>query len=303
MPYRIRPDRPFGEEVVSVGCEQLRRAIAVLEDQPQGVHEAIHQARKKFKRVRALYRLVALDQKEWRAAENARLRDTARALSVVRDATALIETVGYLDNHALNADERNALSEARSTLTARRDALALAEADLPQKVDAAITACRQAMISLEDASFPNSPRKAAKLLKRGWKKGLSRGQAALEACRQCAHEEVFHDLRKAAQTYWMSLSLLREIWPSAMRAQRAAAKRLVDTLGHEHDLSLLAELLDRESGLVGGGEAFSHLLGAIIRQQQDLRRTALELAQDIFAEPPARESAIIETLWLSAATE
>lgn len=302
MPYRIRPDRPFREEVVSVGCEQLQRAIASLEDQPQGVHEAIHEARKKFKRVRSLYRLVALDQKDWRTAENIRLRDAARTLSVVRDATALIETIVYLDNHALNDDERTALSQARSALTTRRDTLALAETDLPAKVDAAVSACREAIASLETAVFPNRPRKAAKLLGKGWKKGLARGRTALEECHRSVHEEVFHDLRKATQAYWMNLSLLRDVWPSAMHAKRAEAKRLVDTLGHEHDLALLVDLLDRESGLIGG-ETFSHLLGAIIRQQQELRRAALELAQEVFAETPARESMIIETLWLAAATE
>ena len=303
MPYRIRPDHPFGEEVVAVASEQLRRAISALENQPEGLHEAIHEARKKFKRVRSLYRLVALDQKQFRAAENARLRDTARTLSVVRDATALIETVTYLENHALNDEERNALSHARAALTERRDALALAETDLPEKVSSAIAACHEAITTLEKASFPASPRKAAKLLAKGWRKGLARARSSLNDCHRSVHEESFHELRKAGQAYWMNLSLLRDIWPSAMRAKRAEAKALVDTLGHEHDLALLADLLDRETGLIGGGEEFSHLLGAIIRQQQELRRDALAIAEHVFGETPAREGMVIEALWIAAATE
>lgn len=303
MPYRIRPGRPFGEEVAAVASEQLNRAIAALEEQPEGLHEAVHEARKKFKRVRSLYRLVALDQKTFRAAENARLRDTARTLSVVRDAAALIETVTYLENHALNDEEKSALSHARAALTERRDALALAETDLSDKVAAAISACHDASAALESASFPSSPRKAAKMLAKGWRKGLGRGRAALDDCHHSVHEEVFHELRKAGQAYWMNLSLLRGIWPSAMHAKRAEAKALVDTLGHEHDLALLADLLDRETGLIGGGEEFSHLLGAIIRQQQELRRNALALAERVFADTPEREGMIIEALWIAAATE
>lgn len=303
MPYRIRPDRPFGEEVVAVASEQLRRAVSALEEQPEGLHEAIHEARKKFKRVRSLYRLVALDQRQFRAVENARLRDTARTLSVVRDATALVETVAYLENHALNDEERNALAHARAALTERRDARALAETDLPEKVSNAISACREAITALETASFPSSPRKAAKLLARGWRKGLARARTSLDDCHRSVHEEVFHELRKAGQAYWMNLSLLRDIWPSAMRAKRAEAKALVDTLGHEHDLALLADLLDRETGLIGGGEEFSHLLGAIIRQQQELRRDALAIAEHVFGDTPAREGTIVEALWITAATE
>lgn len=303
MPYRIRPDRPFGDEVVAVASEQLRRAVSALEDQPDGLHEAIHEARKKFKRVRSLYRLVALDQKQFRTTENARLRDTARTLSIVRDATALIETVAYLENHALNDEEKRALAHARAALTERRDALALAETDLPDKVVAAIAACHEAIASLETASFPSSPRKAAKLLAKGWRKGLAGAHTALDDCHNSVHEEAFHELRKAGQTYWMNLSLLRDIWPSAMHAKRAEAKALVDTLGHEHDLALLADLLDRETGLIGGGEEFSHLLGAIIRQQQELRRDALLRARHLLSDTPAREGMIIEALWIAAATE
>ncbi|MBW8317910.1 MAG: CHAD domain-containing protein [Arenimonas sp.] len=303
MPYRIRPDRPFSDEVVAVASGQLQRAISALEDQPEGLHEAIHEARKKFKRVRSLYRLVAMDQKPFRTAENARLRDTARTLSIVRDATALIETVTYLENHALNDEEKDALSHARAALTERRDALALAETDLADKVAAAIAACHEAIASLETASFPSSPRKAAKLLAKGWRRGLARARASLDDCHNSVHEEAFHELRKAGQTYWMNLSLLRDIWPSAMHAKRAEAKALVDTLGHEHDLALLADLLDRETGLIGGGEEFSHLLGAIIRQQQELRRDALLRAEHLFGDIPAREGTIIEALWIAAATE
>ncbi len=302
MPYRIRPGRDFGAEVRSVAVEQLHLAISAFEEQPNGLHEAIHEARKKFKRVRSLYRLVILDRPEFRAAENNRLRETARTLSLVRDATALIETVSYLESHALNDDERRALAHAREKLTERRDKLALGETDLPEKAAAAVENCRAAIAAIEEQEFPQGPRKTARLLAKGWRKSLRRGQKALENCRGGAHAELFHNLRKAGQAYWMNLSLLREIWPSAMRAKRAEAKSLVELLGHEHDLALLIDLLDREPATLGDGEEVSHLIGAIIRQQQELRHDALDLAERAFADRPEREASAIEALWIEAAT-
>ncbi|GEO85429.1 CHAD domain-containing protein [Ciceribacter naphthalenivorans] len=293
----------MGEAVRGAATEQLADAISALEQQPQGLHEAIHEARKKFKRVRALYRLVACDLKEFRTTENTRLRDVARTLSVVRDATALVETVAYLQDRAVNDEERSALAHARDVLAERRDALARAETDLPGKVAAAIATCHEAIAAIETANFPKRPRKTARLLATGWAKGLARGRAALEDCHHSVHEEVFHELRKASQSYWMNLSLLRGIWPSAMNAKRAQAKMLVETLGHEHDLALLAGFLDRETGLIGGGEEFSHLLGAIIREQQELRRSALALAEHVLGDTPEREGMIIEALWIAAAAE
>lgn len=302
MPYRIRPGRAFGEEVRSIAVEQLQLAIAAFEEQPKGLHEAVHEARKKFKRVRSLYRLIALDKPDFRATENARLQQTARTLSLVRDATALIETVSYLETHALNDDERRALVHAREKLTERRDTLASTETDLPQKARAAVESCHTAIAAIEDIDFPQSPRKTARLIAKGWKKSLTRGKKALQACRGGAHAELFHELRKAGQAYWMNLALLRDIWPSAMRAKRAEARSLVELLGHEHDLALLVDLLDREPAMLGDGEEVSHLIGAIIRQQQELRHDALELAERVFADRPAREASAIEALWIEAAT-
>jgi hypothetical protein len=88
MSYRIRPDRPLDDEVQRVAAHQLGKAMAVLTDRPQGLHEAVHAARKNIKRVRGLYRLIAPRAREFQQQENDRLRDMARTLSGVRDATA-----------------------------------------------------------------------------------------------------------------------------------------------------------------------------------------------------------------------
>ncbi|SMC43404.1 CHAD domain-containing protein [Rhizobium sp. RU36D] len=302
MAYRIDASASFDREVKTVAAEQLSRAIAALETQPDGLHEAIHEARKKLKRVRGLYRLVARDRKEFRQTENARLRDAARSLSAVRDATALIETVAYLERHTESPDEIAALQQTLAALTERRDAIAAAETGLADKANAAIEACRIATAAVEAETFPTSPRKVAKALSKAWKNASLKTRHVLEACHTDAHAERFHDLRKAAQLYWMHLSLLRDLWPSAFAAKRSQAKQLVDILGHEHDISLLVELLDDEPGICGSGEVQSHLLGVIIRRQQALRTEALDLADQVFADAPSREAKVIRALWMEAAT-
>lgn len=302
MPYRIRPDGDFASEVRQVATAQLQRAITSLEHQPDGVHEAIHDARKKFKRLRNLLRLVAIEDKQTRKTENVRLRDTARSLSTVRDATALIESMAYLAGHALNSDEKATVALAHQALTERRDRLASEEGDLTDKVSAAIMQCRASVAAFSSLELPSKPRPTARLLAKGWKKALAKGHVALATCREEGHGEAFHDLRKAVQGYWMNLLLLRELWPSAFAAKRHQAKELVDILGHEHDLTLLIEQLDHHPDLVGSGEAFAHLLAMIIRQQQELRRLGLDRAKKVFAEAPAQEAAIVAALWLEATT-
>lgn len=301
MPYRIKPGHPFTEEVRAIARELLEAAISALDEKPHGPHEAIHKARKKFKRVRALYRLVARSERDFRTVENARLRDTARSLAAVRDATALIETLGFLAETAATHSEKQAIALARTTLEERRDRIAAAETDLPAKIEATIEQCRQAIAAVEKLTFNGTSTKTAKRLAKAWAKGLERGRDALAGCHETADAEVFHELRKAGQAYWMNLSLLRKIWPSAMRAKRLEAKALVDALGREHDISVLIALLDEEPGLIVGGEAQAYLLGAIIREQQKIRRDALELADRVFADEPEIEGRIVRELWVTAA--
>jgi CHAD domain-containing protein len=302
MPYRFRPDGDFAAEVRQVASTQLQHAIRSLEDQPDGLHMAIHDARKKFKRLRNLLRLVAVEDKATRSAENARLRDTARSLSTVRDAAALIESMDYLASQTLNSEETAVLALARQALTERRDRLASQEGDLTDTIAAAVAQCHVSREAFSRLDLPSKPRPTARLLAKGWKRTLAKGRKALATCREEGHGEAFHDLRKAGQAYWMNLLLLRELWPSALSAKRRQAKELGEILGHEHDLTLLIDLLDHHPDLLGSGEPLSHLLAMIIRQQQELRRLGLDRADAVFADPPAREASIIAALWLEATT-
>lgn len=302
MPYRIRPDRPLLAEVQSVARGELQKAMESLEARPDGLHPAIHAARKKFKRLRNLYRLIASGDKDFRRRENARLRDAGRSLSRIRDATALIETVEHLCDHALTEDETETLHAAREVLALRRDDIASAEIDLETKVGAVVAECHLAIEALETLSLPSKTGHAARVIAKGWRRSLNQAHDALETCKGEGHGEAFHDLRKATQAYWMNLSLLRDLWPSAFDAMRIDAKKLVDLLGHEHDLTVLTALLDHEPETFGDGEGQSFLLATIIRRQQALRREALDLADQVFAGSAKQEAGIIDALWMRAAT-
>ncbi len=300
MPYRIRPDRDLATELPSVARHQLDHAVTMLQARPDGLHEAIHEARKKFKRVRNLFRLVAAADKTFFKAENKRLGDAARRLSRIRDATALMETVTHLRAFA-NEEEADTLDATRTVLELRRDDIAATETDLEDKVAGVIADCRATIEVLGDLDLPSKPGPAGRLIAKGWLKSLKRAHAALEDCRGEGHGEAFHDVRKAAQAYWMNLSLLRDLWPSAFGAKRRDAKHLVDLLGREHDLTVLTELFDTEPDLFGNGEDQSFLLAIIIRRQQELRREALALSETVFADDARWEAGVIKTLWTASA--
>lgn len=301
MSYRIRPDRALDGEVHKVAAHQLGKAMAVLTDRPQGLHEAVHAARKNIKRVRGLYRLIAPLAREFQQQENGRLRDVARTLSGVRDATALIEVSDYLRETAASDDEQQALTRVTAVLTSRRDRLSKAETDLEDKAQAAITVCGEAIEASKHVSFEGGRRDTARLFQKSWRKNGRKAMEALLECRgEAALAESFHDLRKRSQDYWMHHMLLRDIWPAAMHAKQLEAKALVDVLGRYLDLSILSDVADREPRLFKGGDDRARLLEAIISRQQTAREEALNRAHWVFVDKPEREARTIKRLWLEA---
>ncbi|AYG60496.1 CHAD domain-containing protein [Rhizobium jaguaris] len=300
MSYRIRPDKAFDDDVRTAAARQLSKAIAALTDRPEGLHEAVHTARKHIKRVRGLYRLIAPRAPEFQQVENDRLREMARTLSHVRDATALVEAGRHLHETATCEDEAQALARVIDVLTVRRDRLSEEETDLEEKANAAVATCREALEALNATSFDSGRREAARFFQKSWRKTGRKAAKALSECHAEAHTDQFHELRKRGQDCWMHHALLRDIWPAAMHAKQLEAKALVDVLGRYLDLSMLSEVTDREPHLFNGSDDHARLLEAIISRQQTARQDALTKARWVFADEPKQEARTIKRLWLEA---
>ena len=73
-------------------------------------------------------------------------------------------------------------------------------------------------------------------------------------------------------------------------------------LGHEHDLSVLTQVVDENPDLFGDSETLARVIGAIIARQQDLRLKAVAQAKLVFADDADTEAARIALLWKEAAS-
>jgi hypothetical protein len=107
MPYRLRSNEFVQKGIRCIVGEQIDRAIGELHDPDLAPCEAIHQVRKRCKKVRAVLKLVRPAIGSCYSKENACYRDAARALSNVRDAQAMIETYDRLrQRYAADIDGR-----------------------------------------------------------------------------------------------------------------------------------------------------------------------------------------------------
>ena len=294
MPYRLEFGRSFRSEVRAILRGQLEAAANGLAASGSDPNAAIHNARKKIKRSRGLLRFLLKDDKKRRRRENARLRGIAGALSGVRDAAALVETAAILT--PTDDPEASALLQLRHALIRRRDLLVAGNDTLTRRIAHASSDLSRAAGRSSRFKLPKSKRKVRKLILRGW---VTTTRAALDIRKTCevlGPDTPFHDLRKRSQDRWMQVMLLASLWPTGFRALKDQMKSLIDTLGHEHDLAVLEDLLDE---LIPLGLEQTHLKRVaplISLTRLGLREDALKKADRLFDADPEREARTLARL-------
>ena len=90
MAYRIRPQCNVAKEVRSAALDRIDEARRALKLPAAQRAEGVHQARKRFKELRALLRLVREPLGDSFQRENRCARDLGRALAESREATAML---------------------------------------------------------------------------------------------------------------------------------------------------------------------------------------------------------------------
>jgi CHAD domain-containing protein len=280
--YHFQRGDPVPKDIRRIAREQLQGAIDSLGRKGKR-DEAIHDARKRIKKTRALLRLVKPELGEFYIAENTRLRDAGRALSEFRDAAAIIETLDQL--HEKYRDEL-----AKSTLDSVRRALLLHKARTERKAGMnetlreisstlAQSARRVDRWPLSTDGFP--------AIGPGLVQTFRRGRKAMAIAARHPRPEHFHEWRKRVKDHWYHIRLLEDVWSDVMGGFANSLKQLEDWLGTDHNLEVLR-------GKVAGEATLLHLID---RYQKELRECALETGQRIYLERPAPFGRRIERLW------
>ncbi len=283
MAYRLSLDCPLRDDAAAVADEQLRRAIAELTDPETGAHEAVHQARKRLKKLRGLLRLVRPGLGGRYGAENARFRDLTRRLSGARDARAMIETLDALRERYAATLSVSALAPLRKGLLERLHEIDSESETLEVGVEAALQELNDARRALDDWKLSGDE---TALLADGARKTYKRARKAFAKAYESPSVEAFHECRKRTKYHWHHARLLEKAWPRAMKARAGLAKRLSDVLGDDHDLAVLQATLDELPARIRAQADLSFAEGLIAQRQRELRAAARPLGERLFAEPP-----------------
>ena len=279
MAYRISPqDDSLQTALRRITEGELDPALAALADTAHVPAAAIHDVRKRIKKLRGLLRLVRPGFAGF-AAENAALRDAARHLSTLRDAEVRLATFDRLF-----PDPPPLLQPLRDNLAAARSETASA----PGQTGEAAGALSDLRARARDWRLKGRDRD---ILHEGLARTRLRARATLMAAEKAPLLEPMHEWRKRAKDHWYQARLLAPIWPEAMAPVAEAASTLTEDLGDHHDLGVLAD----HAAAVGTDDAALHLVGAgVARAQAAIEERVFPLGHRLFAGDPGH----VADLWL-----
>lgn len=284
MTYRIDPRLPLTGEIRRIAGGRIGKAVESLEASRTTPEKGLHDARKRFKELRALFRLVGAGDRAFCRKESARYRDVARTIAGAREATAVIETLDRLVKEFPKACSAGELDGIRAALEARRERISHDRADLRPIIDTAIVACGNGRIALAGIALPDDPQLAADVLADGARKTMRHAARALTTASKRGKPDDFHNLRKAVKAHWMHLSLLRGVWPRPLKSRRKAVEELGERLGELNDIHVMFGRIKADGKALGKKKEIALLRRLLKRSEKPLRKACLKQAEDLFRE-------------------
>ena len=294
--FRIDPGAPVPDELRRVARGRIEHALDELRGQSDSTREqAIHEARKDMKKLRALVRLARgeLGDRVYRT-ENTCFRDIARQLAGVRDADVMLATLTELEERY--GELPGAGRKLRPALVAHR---------FRTSAGSRTPASNAAAGALADAldRVPGWPLETDGF--EAFEEGLARiyrqGRRDFRAARKRPSAEHMHEWRKRVKDLWHHLQLLQEGWKPVLGALADEAHELSDRLGDEHDLTVLREWAHRHTAELNGDDPVLRGFDVLLEsRRKELQQEAFEYGARLYADKPSDFVARLEGWWDAA---
>lgn len=294
--YRLRAGEHVPDAIRRVARGRLDHAHDRLDGARAGeLGDAVHDARKDLKRLRAVLRLSrdALGEETYER-ENAAFRSAGRRLSPARDAQVLVETLDALT--ARFADELGAgvVDGLRAHLGAVHDRALEALRDDDALVARTVGELEQARLRIA-AWTPAGDGFSA--LEPGLRRIYRRGRRRLRDAERDPTDENLHEARKRAKDLWHASQLLRPAAPKKLKRMSKRTHRLADLLGDDHDLAVLRGHIRANPQCFADETSQQALLAVLERRRRVLQRRAVKLGREIYAQKPKRFVAALRRGW------
>jgi CHAD domain-containing protein len=289
MPFHFKKKESVSKAVRRLCRERIDGALDNLK--AGGRLEAVHNVRKEIKKMRAVLRLMRgeIGKRGYRKNADA-LWAAADHMTAMRDAQARLNAFGSLTKHFGRSLPARPFPNIKKALVEdrRKQEKRFWKGRSMASVNAILGRLKRQAGGLKTGS------KGWKAVCPGLKKSFCRGREALEAVRGKPSPENFHEWRKRVKDLWYHLRLLDSVWPQEMAAATDELEDLGESLGDDHDLTMLAEFA--AGGKFPAAEA-ERLNWLIRRRQKGLRSAAVKTGARFYSENPGRFCARMGNYW------
>jgi CHAD domain-containing protein len=292
--YRLHEGESVPDGIRRLSRGQLDNAVESLEGaSDRELGEAVHEARKALKRLRASLRVTraALGEETYQR-ENAAFRQAGRRLAAPRDTAVLIETLDGVNESAGDELPEAAIRRFRAGLEAEHEqALEALRSDglRPVLVELGSARLRTGGWTFGASGFD--------ALAPGLRRVYRRGRRRMRAAAGETSDENLHEWRKRVKDLWDHLRIVRGANPEVLVPDADRAHELSDRLGDHHDLAVLAEDVTQRDKTLHQGIQAQAIRSAIRRRQAELVAEAFKIGEPIYAEKPKQFSRRIESYW------
>lgn len=283
MSYQLDKDLDLNKNISNIVAEELQGCFTALDT--LDIHEAIHDIRKRLKKIRALARIVRDELGDEKYNEiNIFFRDLGREISDFRDLTAHLETIALLNERYGKHIYVNFFSTIHKQIEKERDTM---EKELRESnffSEHLVDKLKQAQKELLTWPVHNND---IQIILPSIKRVYKRGKKALEKSYKNPTKENFHEWRKRVKYLWYQTLLLQDTWPQFFETLELELHELADFLGNDHDLMVFQLKVNSVDIDIKDPQQLE-LMNAIINQySKTLRDNAKTKGELIYAESPA----------------
>lgn len=296
MALALKPNESLRKGIRCIARKEMEYAREQVAGKSNGSRdEAVHEARKCGKRLRAVFRLVrpAIGKRHYQC-ENTAFRDAARPLTEVRDAKVLIETFDTLVKHFADRVRGQSFARVRKQLLLHHREVRKRVLDNEQAFAAMTTTVQEALERLDDwADIPNR-----------WS-SIGEGVQWVYECARQAFREVtveatvtaLHEWRKQVKYLRYQLEILRAVWPGMLELLAEQVAHLGELLGKDHDLAVLRQTLANDPTRFGDEKVLEVLFALIDHRREELEAEAMLLGSRLFEDSPKAFARRLRGYW------
>ena len=295
MTFAFVPHETPAEAIRRLLTEQVDIAIDALQGADEDFDEAVHEARKCFKRIRAVFRLIRGDTGEAiYKRENVFFRDLGREFSGARDGLVLVESLDKITNKYDDHLKVKVSKPIRQHLVAQYETRKEHLAEEADKIDMAL---EQLQAAKERISHLILEHEGFGAFKSGLKKIYGDGRDGMKQAYKKPSAEAFHEWRKDVKYLWHHMEIMTPTWEVVVGEYADELHSLADLLGEEHDYAVLQSTLLDLPPDVANVEAVRLLNTVLDAERKRLQKLAKPLAKRLYVDKKKAFARRFDAYW------